>query len=60
MQGGTAKPHPFPGAMLAPPAVLRDQDATTKSDDTPSPRDAAAGPSPLRSSERASRLVASG
>ncbi len=46
--------------MLAPPAVLRDQDATTESDDTPSLRDAAAGPSPLRSSERASRLVASG
>lgn len=51
---------PFPGAMLAPPAALRDQDATTEPDATPSLRATAAGPSPLRSSERASRLVASG
>ena len=51
---------PFPGAMLAPPAALRDQDDTTEPDDTPSLRATAAGPMPLRSSESASRLVASG
>ncbi len=47
MQGGDGQAAPLPGAMLASPAVLRDQDATTESDDTPSLRDAAAGPSPF-------------
>ena len=51
---------PFRGIMLALPAALRDHDETTAPDDTPSLRATADGPMPLRSSDSASRLVASG
>lgn len=48
------------GAIVAPPAALRAHEDTTSPDATPSLRATAAGAIPLRSSDSASRLVASG
>ena len=50
---------PF-GAIVAPSRALRAHDNTASPDDTPSLRATSAGRMPFASSERASRLVASG